>query len=107
MRVGKAGGELRLLGRAPTQLGQTLTVAIDGHEHKVNLPLIGAYQGANALISAALVIATGASSRFGGGLSGRASRGPGHRSMSITPIRPTLLKRQLPPCDRTPRGALS
>ena len=59
MRVGKAGGELRLLGRAPTQLGQTLTVAIDGHEHKVNLPLIGAYQGANALISAALVIATG------------------------------------------------
>ena len=59
MRVGKAGGELRLLGRAPTQLGQTLTVAIEGHEHKVNLPLIGAYQGANALISAALVIATG------------------------------------------------
>lgn len=59
MRVGKAGDELCLLGRVPTQLGQTLTVAIDGHEHKVNLPLIGAYQGANALISAALVIATG------------------------------------------------
>jgi UDP-N-acetylmuramoyl-L-alanyl-D-glutamate--2,6-diaminopimelate ligase len=59
MRVGKAGDELRLLGRVPTQLGQTLTVAIDGQEFKVSLPLIGAYQAANALTSAALVIATG------------------------------------------------
>ena len=59
MRVGEAGEELRILGRAPTQLGQTLTVAIDGKEHKVNLPLIGAYQAANSLVSAALVIVTG------------------------------------------------
>lgn len=59
VRVGEAGEELRILGRAPTQLGQTLTVAVDGKEHKVNLPLIGAYQAANSLVSAALVIATG------------------------------------------------
>lgn len=59
MRVGDAGEELRLLKRTPTQLGQTLTVVIDCAEHKVNLPLIGAYQAANALTSAALVIATG------------------------------------------------
>ena len=59
MRVGEAGEELRILGRAPTQLGQTLTIAIDGKEHRVSLPLIGAYQAANALISAALVIVTG------------------------------------------------
>lgn len=59
MRVGEAGEELRILGRAPTQLGQTLVVGIDGKEHKVSLPLIGAYQAANALISAALVIVTG------------------------------------------------
>jgi len=59
MRVGEAGEELRIVKRTPTQLGQTLLVAIEGSEHKVNLPLIGAYQAANALTSAALVIATG------------------------------------------------
>ena len=59
MRVGEAGEELRIVKRTPTQLGQTLLVAITGSEHKVNLPLIGAYQAANALTSAALVIATG------------------------------------------------
>ena len=59
MRVGEAGEELRILSRVPSQLGQTLVVAIDGQEHKINLPLIGAYQAANALMSAALVIVTG------------------------------------------------
>lgn len=59
MRVGEAGEELRIVKRTPTQLGQTLLVSIEGSEHKVNLPLIGAYQAANALTSAALVIATG------------------------------------------------
>ena len=59
MRVGEAGEELRIVGRAPTQLGQTLNIVIEGKEHKVNLPLIGGYQAANALVSAALVIVTG------------------------------------------------
>ncbi len=59
MRVGEAGEELRILSRVPSQLGQTLVVAIDGQEHKISLPLIGAYQAANALTSAALVIVTG------------------------------------------------
>ncbi len=59
IRVGEAGEELRIIGKVPTQLGQTLTIVIDGAEYKVSLPLIGAYQAANALVSAALVIATG------------------------------------------------
>lgn len=59
IRVGDAGDELRIIERTPTQLGQTLTVEWEGTRHKVNLPLIGAYQAANALTSAALVIATG------------------------------------------------
>ena len=59
IRVGEAGEELRIIGKMPTQLGQTLTIVIDGIEHKVSLQLIGAYQAANALVSAALVIATG------------------------------------------------
>lgn len=59
IRVGEAGEELRIIGKVPTQLGQMLTIVIDGAEYKVSLPLIGAYQAANALVSAALVIATG------------------------------------------------
>ena len=60
MTVGEHGDDLRLVSRAPTLLGQGLVVATpDGAEHRVNLPLIGGYQAANALLSAALVIATG------------------------------------------------
>lgn len=59
MRVGEAGEEMRLLNRTLTQLGQTLTVEANGKEYKVNLPLIGAYQAANALTAAGLVIASG------------------------------------------------
>ncbi len=58
--VGEHGDDLRLVSRAPTLLGQGLVIATaDGIEHRVNLPLIGGYQAANALVAAALVIATG------------------------------------------------
>jgi UDP-N-acetylmuramoyl-L-alanyl-D-glutamate--2,6-diaminopimelate ligase len=50
LTVGGKGEFIRLLARVPTQLGQTRTI---------NLPLIGAYQAANALVAAGLVIATG------------------------------------------------
>ena len=59
IRVGKAGEELRLLTREPSQLGQVMMVEAGGKTHKVSLPLIGAYQAANALVSAGLVIASG------------------------------------------------
>ncbi|MEO5865577.1 MAG: UDP-N-acetylmuramoyl-L-alanyl-D-glutamate--2,6-diaminopimelate ligase [Sphingomonas sp.] len=57
--VGTHGDTLRLVSRDPTLLGQGLVIEADGREHKVNLPLIGAYQAANALTAAGLVIATG------------------------------------------------
>jgi UDP-N-acetylmuramoyl-L-alanyl-D-glutamate--2,6-diaminopimelate ligase len=57
--VGTRGGTLRLQSRVPTQLGQKLVVSHEGVEHKISLPLIGAYQAANALVAAGLVIATG------------------------------------------------
>lgn len=50
---------IRLLSRTPTQLGQLLEVEFADERRKVNLPLIGAYQAANALVSAGLVLATG------------------------------------------------
>ncbi len=57
--VGEAGETVQLLSRTPTQLGQTLEIAFEGARRKFDLPLIGAYQAANALVSAGLVIATG------------------------------------------------
>ncbi|PZU10685.1 UDP-N-acetylmuramoyl-L-alanyl-D-glutamate--2,6-diaminopimelate ligase [Sphingomonas sp.] len=57
--VGAAGDGLRLVKREPTQLGQTLTIEAEGATHIVKLPLIGAYQAANALTAAGLVWATG------------------------------------------------
>jgi UDP-N-acetylmuramoyl-L-alanyl-D-glutamate--2,6-diaminopimelate ligase len=57
--VGTRGATIKLVDRRPGQLGQTLTLCIDGRELKVALPLIGAYQAANALMAAGLVVATG------------------------------------------------
>ncbi len=57
--VGPHGGTIHLVSRDPTLLGQGLVVEAGGTTYKLNLPLIGAYQAANALMAAALVIATG------------------------------------------------
>lgn len=59
LTVGREGETLRLVAREPTQLGQSLTIAAGPLAQKVTLPLIGAYQAANALVAAGLVIATG------------------------------------------------
>ncbi len=57
--VGERGEFLRLTAREPTQLGQTLTIAHAGAARTINLPLIGAYQAANALVAAGLALSTG------------------------------------------------
>ena len=57
--VGEHGEDIRLLGCEPGQLGQELEIEIGGETHIVMLPLIGAYQVANALTAAGLVLATG------------------------------------------------
>ncbi len=57
--VGAKGQGIKLVGREPTQLGQTLDVVVQGEASKVKLPLIGAYQAANALVSAGIAIASG------------------------------------------------
>jgi UDP-N-acetylmuramoyl-L-alanyl-D-glutamate--2,6-diaminopimelate ligase len=59
--VGEGGQFLRLAQREPGQLGQVLTIDQAGETRKVNLPLIGAYQAANALVAAGLAMATGVS----------------------------------------------
>ncbi len=59
--VGEGGRFLRLIAREPGQLGQLLHIEHEGETRKVGLPLIGAYQAANALVAAGLAIATGVS----------------------------------------------
>lgn len=65
LTVGAKGQALRLVGRTPTQLGQTLEIEtgaeFGGATHKVALPLIGAYQAANALVAAGFALASGGS----------------------------------------------
>jgi UDP-N-acetylmuramoyl-L-alanyl-D-glutamate--2,6-diaminopimelate ligase len=61
--VGEKGQTLRLISRTPGQLGQVMEVMHDGTIYRVNLPLIGAYQAANALVSAGLALASGLNAR--------------------------------------------
>jgi len=59
LTVGEGASGIRLLARSPGQLGQELKLACEGKDFRVLLPLIGAYQAANALVAAGLVLATG------------------------------------------------
>jgi UDP-N-acetylmuramoyl-L-alanyl-D-glutamate--2,6-diaminopimelate ligase len=59
LTVGCGGETIRLVARTPTLLGQTLDLEHDGTARTITLPLIGAYQAANALVAAGLVLATG------------------------------------------------
>ena len=59
LTVGRKGEALRLVEQVPTALGQNLLIEHDGKTHKLALPLIGAYQAANVLTAAGLVLATG------------------------------------------------
>ncbi len=57
--VGEQGKGIRLVSRKPTQLGQDLDIEVQGESFKVKLPLIGAYQAANALTACGVAIASG------------------------------------------------
>lgn len=57
--VGEKGTGIALLKREPTQLGQSLELRIQGGAANVKLPLIGAYQAANALVAAGIAMASG------------------------------------------------
>ena len=57
--VGPGAETIELVSRASTPLGQQLLLRHEGREHKLSLPLIGAYQMNNVLTAAGLVLATG------------------------------------------------
>ena len=57
--VGPGAETIELVSRQSTPLGQQLVLRHEGKEHKLALPLIGAYQMNNVLTAAGLVLATG------------------------------------------------
>uniref|UniRef100_UPI0025DF188C UDP-N-acetylmuramoyl-L-alanyl-D-glutamate--2, 6-diaminopimelate ligase n=1 Tax=Sphingomonas sp. TaxID=28214 RepID=UPI0025DF188C len=57
--VGPEAETIELVSRTSTPLGQALVLRHEGKEHKLALPLIGAYQMNNVLTAAGLVLATG------------------------------------------------
>jgi UDP-N-acetylmuramoyl-L-alanyl-D-glutamate--2,6-diaminopimelate ligase len=59
LTVGRRGETIRLSEQEPTALGQALMLEHAGKSHRLALPLIGAYQAANVLTAAGLVLATG------------------------------------------------
>ncbi|MBB3033394.1 UDP-N-acetylmuramoyl-L-alanyl-D-glutamate--2,6-diaminopimelate ligase [Alteriqipengyuania lutimaris] len=58
--AGPQGEDIRLIAQEPSQLGQAMEIARGGERRTVRLPLIGAYQAANALTAASLALVTGA-----------------------------------------------
>jgi UDP-N-acetylmuramoyl-L-alanyl-D-glutamate--2,6-diaminopimelate ligase len=59
LTVGRKGESIRLVEQSPTPLGQALLLEHGGKQHRLALPLIGAYQASNVMTAAALVLATG------------------------------------------------
>ncbi|MCW3798328.1 UDP-N-acetylmuramoyl-L-alanyl-D-glutamate--2,6-diaminopimelate ligase [Sphingomonas sp. BN140010] len=57
--VGPGGSLIELVSQIPSPLGQTLQLTHAGKSHTLKLPLIGAYQAANVLTAAGLVLVTG------------------------------------------------
>ncbi len=57
--VGERGRDLTLVARRPAPEGQRLTVEAQGKTYDLLLPLAGAFQASNALVSAGLCIAAG------------------------------------------------
>jgi UDP-N-acetylmuramoyl-L-alanyl-D-glutamate--2,6-diaminopimelate ligase len=60
IRVGMSGdADMRLVDQQPDSFSQRLEIAHDGAEYSVFLPLIGGYQGSNAMLAAGLALAVG------------------------------------------------
>ncbi len=59
LTIGRKGEMIKLAEQSPSTLGQTLKLEHGGKAHRLALPLIGAYQAANVLTAAGLVLATG------------------------------------------------
>ena len=57
--IGRKGETIRLVDAARDGFSQRLTLAVDGRELTVSLPLVGDFMAGNALVAAALAVSTG------------------------------------------------
>jgi len=57
--VGRAGSDIAVTRAARAAHGQDLTIRVHGRRYDLHLPLIGDFQASNALVAAALCVATG------------------------------------------------
>ena len=74
---GERAKRLRLVERRPEADGQSITFALDGRQHALRTPLVGAFQASNLLAALGLVLATGADSEVAAPLLGRLEGAPG------------------------------
>ncbi|NBX66376.1 MAG: UDP-N-acetylmuramoyl-L-alanyl-D-glutamate--2,6-diaminopimelate ligase [Proteobacteria bacterium] len=58
LRIGRQASEITILKQTPTPFGQILDLNVFGKNFTLNLPLVGLFQGLNALVAAGLVMAT-------------------------------------------------
>ncbi|MBU6235593.1 MAG: UDP-N-acetylmuramoyl-L-alanyl-D-glutamate--2,6-diaminopimelate ligase [Alphaproteobacteria bacterium] len=59
IRIGQEAPEIKIIKQTPTPFGQILELSVHGKAYTVNLPLVGLFQGINALVAAGLVMASG------------------------------------------------
>jgi len=58
IRIGAGAPEINIHAQTPTPFGQVLDITAFGKRYTINLPLVGLFQGQNALVAAGLVLAT-------------------------------------------------
>lgn len=63
MGIGRKGDTLQLISTKREGFSEVLTVQAAGKNHRVKLPLVGAFQASNALLAAGLAIAAGAGAK--------------------------------------------
>ncbi|MEJ7777553.1 MAG: UDP-N-acetylmuramoyl-L-alanyl-D-glutamate--2,6-diaminopimelate ligase [Sphingomicrobium sp.] len=83
MTVGRMGQAIRLVEQSTTPLGQALMLEHDGNSYRLALPLIGAYQAANVMVAAALILATGGEWESTFSAMGRVSPVPGRLERAV------------------------
>ena len=81
---GRKADALRLLDQVPTAAGQTLTVSLKGVRHRIDSPLIGAFQADNLLAALGLWHATGGDLAEAADLIGSVQGAPGRMQLAGT-----------------------
>ncbi len=78
---GTSGADIRIAGARADGLGQRVTLEVAGASHEVHLPLVGAFQVANAACALGLFVATGGEAGAGLEAAARLEGAPGRMEL--------------------------